>query len=286
MQVLNSVQEAQETLGQLKGRESIALVPTMGCLHQGHLELIKIAQSQSHKVVVSIFVNPLQFGANEDFDKYPRTLESDIEKLKSVGAHFLFHPTVHDFYPDGFSNQVHVGELGHRLCGGFRPGHFNGVATVCLKLFEICRADLAIFGEKDFQQLQVIKNLVRDFNLPLSILSCPTIREKDGLAMSSRNRYLSKGERELAALIPKTFSLIRHELSTNPSTTVKDLLSLSRTSLLGVEIQYAEITEGSQLESTVETAFISDLVAPRFFLAVKIGNTRLIDNMSLKELQT
>ncbi len=285
MQVLNSVREAQKTLGQIKGKETIALVPTMGCLHPGHLELIQIAQKQSRKVVVSIFVNPLQFGANEDFDKYPRTLESDIEKLKSVGTHYLFHPTVHDLYPNPFSNQVHVGDLGNRLCGHFRPGHFNGVATVCLKLFEICRADLAVFGEKDFQQLQVIKNLVRDFNLPLSILSCPTIREQDGLAMSSRNRYLSPEERELAVLIPKTLMRLKEELLQKPSSNVRDLLTLARKSLQGVEIQYAEITEGSQLEPALETAVISDLATPRFFLAVKIGNTRLIDNMSLKELR-
>jgi pantoate--beta-alanine ligase len=154
-----------------------------------------------------------------------------------------------------------------------------------LKLFEICRADLAVFGEKDFQQLQVIKNLVRDFNLPLSILSCPTIREQDGLAMSSRNRYLSSEERELALLIPKTLMRLKEELLQKPSSNVRDLLTLARKSLQGVDIQYAEITEGSQLEPALETAVISDLATPRFFLAVKIGNTRLIDNMSLKELQ-
>ncbi|NBX75867.1 MAG: pantoate--beta-alanine ligase [Proteobacteria bacterium] len=285
MLVLDTIRKAQEVLGQLKGKETIALVPTMGCLHEGHLELVRLAQKHSQKVVVSIFVNPLQFGANEDFDKYPRTLESDVEKLKSVGVQYLFYPNVHDLYPDGFSNQVQVGELGNRLCGRFRPGHFNGVATVCLKLFEICRADLAVFGEKDFQQLQVIRNLVRDFNLPLSILSCPTIRENDGLAMSSRNRYLSQKERELAGVVPKTLRRLRDELGTYPSATVYDLLATARKSLSGIEVQYAEITEGANLKTAAEEALISDLTSPRFFLAVKIGNTRLIDNMSLKELR-
>jgi len=284
MQVLESVRQAQEVLGQIKGKGAIALVPTMGCLHQGHLELIKLAQKHSEKVVVSIFVNPLQFGPHEDFEKYPRTLAADKEKLASIGLNYLFHPTVDDFYPSDFSNQVQVGELGTRLCGRFRPGHFNGVATVCLKLFEVSRADLAVFGEKDFQQLQVINNLVRDFNLPISILSCPTIRESDGLAMSSRNRYLSPEERERAALVPHTLRQLKEEVTSHSSIKVGDLLNIARKCLSGLEVQYVEITDGSNLQSTEETASISDLKSPRFFLAVKIGNTRLIDNMSLKEL--
>lgn len=281
MQVLDSVQIAQDVLRSLKGKESIALVPTMGCLHQGHLELVNLAKKNAQKVVVSIFVNPLQFGANEDFDKYPRTLEADKEKLQAAGVDYLFHPSVQDFYPAQFSNHIEVGALGNRLCGRFRLGHFNGVATVCLKLFEACRADLAVFGEKDFQQLQVIRNLVRDFNLPITILSCPTIREEDGLAMSSRNRYLSSDERKLARVIPQTLMQLKEKVVGDPSTTVGELLSAASKSLAAVEIQYADITEGPQLDLAPESQRISALDSPRFFVAVKIGTTRLIDNLSL-----
>lgn len=282
MQVLETVQLAQETLSRLKGKKSIALVPTMGCLHEGHLELVKLAQKRADKVVVSIFVNPLQFGANEDFDKYPRTFEADKDKLTSIGVDYLFHPTAEDFYPKNFSSQITVGELGERLCGRFRPGHFNGVATVCLKLFEVCRADVAVFGEKDYQQLQVIRALVRDFHLPLSILACPTIREADGLAMSSRNRYLSADERIIAAVIPQTLMRLRQTLATNPAILASDLLSIARETLTGVEVQYTEITEGQNLNQASPKTSICDLDSPRFFLAVKIGKTRLIDNISLK----
>lgn len=285
MQVLNSVRLAQEELEALRAKESIALVPTMGCLHQGHLKLIRLAKKNAKRVVASIFVNPLQFGPHEDFDRYPRTLESDKEKLESVGVDYLFHPSVEDFYPKGFSNHVKVGELGSRLCGKFRPGHFDGVATVCLKLFQVCRADMAVFGEKDYQQLQVIRNLVRDFNLPLTIFACPIVREEDGLAMSSRNRYLSKEERKLAAQIPKALMQIKEIVTSQKEISVRELLNLVEKHLTQVEVQYSEITEGPELNSAPNTAVISRLNSPHFFLAVKIGKTRLIDNMSLKGLK-
>lgn len=284
MQVLNTVKLAAEVLGAIKGKEPIALIPTMGCLHEGHLELIHSAKKQAQTLVVSIFVNPLQFGANEDFDRYPRTLEADKEKLESVGVNYLFHPSVNDFYPLSFSSRIEVGELGNRLCGRFRPGHFNGVATICLKLFEACRADWVVFGEKDFQQLQVIRNLIQDFNLPISVLSCPTVREEDGLAMSSRNRYLSSEERKQAAVIPTTLIQLKKSLEHSPEATVRQLLEIARKSLSGVDIQYAEITEGPQLHSALDTSIVSKLESPRFFVAIKIGNTRLIDNMSLRGL--
>ena len=282
MLVLETVSSLQEALAPVKGKEPVALVPTMGCLHEGHLKLVKLAQQHARKVVASIFVNPLQFGANEDFDKYPRTFDSDKEKLQSIGVDYLFHPSSNDLYPKGFSTQIEVGEIGNRLCGRFRPGHFNGVATVCLKLFQASQADLAVFGEKDFQQLQVIKQMVSDFNLPISILPCVTVREEDGLAMSSRNRYLSNEERALAGLIPQTLTKLKDTLKSTPSISVGSLLSLAINHLQRVEVQYAEITEGSALNQADPTALVSDLASPRFFLAVKIGKTRLIDNMALR----
>lgn len=283
MLVLDSAKEAQQVFLNAKREAQLAFVPTMGCLHEGHLDLVKLAKTKAQKVIVSIFVNPLQFGPKEDFDKYPRTFEEDKKKLESLNVDFLFHPNAADIYPKDFSSSVQVGSLGNRLCGQFRPGHFDGVATVCLKLFHITQADVAIFGEKDYQQLQVIKNLVRDFNLNLKIVGHPTVRHSDGLALSSRNRYLSSEDREKARIIPDTVHQLRKLALQNPQSTVETLNQQAKRLLSSLEIQYAVITDGPELETALPSRTLGELRMPRFFIAAKLGNTRLIDNISLKE---
>lgn len=283
MLVLDSAKEAQQVFLNAKREAQLAFVPTMGCLHEGHLDLVKLAKTKAQKVIVSIFVNPLQFGPKEDFDKYPRTFEEDKKKLESLNVDFLFHPSAADIYPKDFSSSVQVGSLGNRLCGQFRPGHFDGVATVCLKLFHITQADVAIFGEKDYQQLQVIKNLVRDFNLNLKIVGHPTVRHSDGLALSSRNRYLSSEDREKARIIPDTVHQLRKLALQNPQSTVETLNQQAKRLLSSLEIQYAVITDGPELETALPSRTLGELRIPRFFIAAKLGNTRLIDNISLKE---
>lgn len=282
MLVLKTVREAQETLHPLKNKKTIALVPTMGCLHEGHLALVHRAREVADVVVVSIFVNPLQFGPHEDFAQYPRTFEADKKMLESVGVDYVFHPEASDLYPQGFASTVTVGALGETLCGRFRPGHFDGVATVCMKLFQITQADFAVFGEKDYQQLQVIQQTVRDLNVPVTILPQATVREPDGLALSSRNRYLSPDERKLASQVPEALRSLQTQVRKNAETSVQTLLELGRQALRPLEIQYLEITTGASLKPAAPPASLRTLSEPRAFLAVKIGKTRLIDNMSLE----
>jgi pantoate--beta-alanine ligase len=186
--------------------EHVALVPTMGNLHDGHIDLVMRARQHAGHVVASVFVNPLQFGKNEDFDRYPRTLEADAEKLRSAGAEILFAPTVAEVYPQGLETQtrIEVPGLSDILCGAFRPGHFSGVATVVNMLFNMVQPDVALFGEKDYQQLSVIRRMVRDLHLPVKIVGVPTVRDANGLALSSRNQYLTPDERIRAADIYKT----------------------------------------------------------------------------------
>lgn len=282
MLVLKTVREAQETLHPLKNKKTIALVPTMGCLHEGHLALVHRAREVADQVIVSIFVNPLQFGPHEDFAQYPRTFEADKTMLEAVGVDYLFHPEASDLYPPGFASTLHVGTIGETLCGRFRPGHFDGVATVCLKLFQITQPDFAIFGEKDYQQLQVIRQTVQDLNVPITILPHATVREPDGLALSSRNRYLSPDERKLAGQVPEALRSLQTQVRKNAETSVQTLLELGRQALRPLEIQYLEITTGASLKPAAPPASLRTLSEPRAFLAVKIGKTRLIDNMSLE----
>jgi pantoate--beta-alanine ligase len=201
MIVLHTVKELQEKLQQYRiDNRSIALVPTMGNLHEGHLQLVKTAQRYADIVVTTIFVNPTQFGANEDLDNYPRTFKDDTEKLQALSTDILFAPNIDEIYPLGGDNtsHVHVPNITSVLCGSSRPGHFDGVTTIVCKLFNMTRADVAIFGEKDFQQLAVIRRMVADLNIPINIIGEPIVRENDGLAMSSRNGYLSATERQIA----------------------------------------------------------------------------------------
>jgi len=283
MLILNSPEVTQETCLRWKREATLAFVPTMGCLHEGHLALVKKAKELASRVVVSIFVNPLQFAPHEDFEKYPRVFNEDCEKLKSLDVDLLFHPTVNDLYPEGFSSKVSVGDIGNRLCGAFRPNHFDGVATVVLKLFEITSCDFAIFGEKDYQQLTIIQQLTRDFNLPVCVVPHPTIRAEDDVALSSRNLYLSNIERVAARQIPRVLNLSRQEAFNDPAQTVEQLLVKLRPLLTeqGLKVQYLEITQTRQLTPADPLASLKTLILPHLFLAVYAGSTRLIDNISL-----
>jgi len=286
MLVLESVKQAQKALSQTALSNSLALVPTMGCLHEGHLDLVRMAKKLAKKVVVSIFVNPLQFGPSEDFEKYPRHFEKDLELLKSLDVDFVFHPVASDLYPSGFYTSIDTGALGRRLCGKFRPGHFNGVATVCLKLFNITKAHFAIFGEKDFQQLQVIKQTVRDLNSPLEIVAHPTVREPSGLALSSRNRYLSTEEKVAALCIPNTLKELQAYQIKKSDCSVQELTELALASLNPLKVQYAEITVGEDLSLANPSDLICSLDKPRLFIAAFCGNTRLIDNCALRGISS
>ncbi len=284
MLILNSPQTVQETTQKWKKEsEQIALVPTMGCLHEGHLQLVNMAKKYGQKVVVSIFVNPLQFGPNEDFEKYPRAFEADADKLRELGVDLLFYPSTKDLYPDGFSTKIKVGALSERLCGQFRPGHFDGVATVCLKLFEITQADFAVFGQKDFQQLKVIERMAKDFNLPVTILPHPTVRADDKIALSSRNAYLSEEERGWATKIPVALKEAREMISENPFLTVTELKNRLSAMITEVplKLQYLEITQTKDLEPTKGDEKVVTLSHPHLFIAAFAGSTRLIDNITL-----
>ncbi|MEW6740424.1 MAG: pantoate--beta-alanine ligase [Nitrospirota bacterium] len=261
----------------LHNGKTIGFVPTMGALHEGHLSLVKRARSENDIVVVSIFVNPAQFGPKEDFDRYPRDMEGDMEKLKREGADILFMPDARAMYPDGFSSYITVKDLSDKLCGVFRPGHFTGVATVVCKLFNIVKPVAAYFGQKDFQQAAIIKRMVEDLNMDVDLIICPTFREPDGLAMSSRNVYLSHEERRAAAVIYKTLlsaSQMIKSGESNPVDVRKQMHDTLEAEPLISEIQYAGVYDTNTLDELNEFKK-QNLLA----VAVKIGSTRLIDNM-------
>ena len=261
----------------LHNGKTIGFVPTMGALHEGHLSLVKRAKSENDIVVVSIFVNPAQFGPSEDFAKYPRDMEGDMEKLKREGVDILFMPDARAMYSDGFSTYITVKDLSDKLCGAFRPGHFTGVATVVCKLFNIVKPVAAYFGQKDFQQAAIIKRMVEDLNMDVDIIVCPTIRENDGLAMSSRNVYLSHEERRAATVIYKTLlsaSQMIKSGASNPVDVRKQMHDMLKAEPLISEIQYAEVYDTNTLDELNEFKK-QNLLA----VAVKIGSTRLIDNM-------
>ena len=255
----------------------IALVPTMGNLHAGHIALVEKATQRADFVVASIFVNPLQFGANEDLDKYPRTLVADQEKLVGAGCHLLFTPDVEEVYPDGMQQQTRVSVplVSEGLCGASRPGHFEGVATVVCKLFNMVQPDLALFGEKDFQQLAVIRKLVRDLNLPIQVMGEPTVRAADGLALSSRNGYLNESQRALAPLLYRTLQQLAEEIRRQPSAQ-STLLAAARQQLedAGLRPDYLELREAVRLREVQDSDRQLVLLA-----AVYLGTTRLIDNL-------
>ena len=257
----------------------VSLVPTMGYLHAGHLSLLAAARATSDLVVLSIFVNPIQFGPTEDLARYPRDLDGDVAKAASVGCDFVFTPTAEAMYPAGFQTWVEVRELQKGLCGDRRPGHFAGVATVVLKLFQIVEPDVAFFGEKDYQQLQVIRRMVCDLHAPVEVVGLPLVREPDGLAMSSRNAYLSPEERARALSLSGALRTARDRFAAGergPAT----LLGAARSVIdatPGVVVDYLELRDALSL------APVEDAVAAPAVMAVAafVGKTRLIDNLVL-----
>ncbi len=253
----------------------IALVPTLGFLHEGHLSLIRWAAGQADEVVVSIFVNPTQFGPSEDFAAYPRDMERDSALCREAGTTIVFAPEVEDLYPAGFQTVVSVTELSRPLCGASRPGHFDGVATVVTKLFTIVRPHLAVFGEKDFQQLQVIKRFTLDLNLGVEIVGRPTVREPDGLAMSSRNKYLTPAQRPAALTLSRALALAE-ELVARGEREAESILVKIRDmieAVPGTEIDYLELRHPETLVPVTRVDQPTLLA-----LAVKVGRARLIDN--------
>lgn len=262
--------------------KSVALVPTMGCLHDGHLSLIDIAKEVADLVVVSIFVNPMQFGPNEDLDAYPRQFELDCSLAKEHGANTIFSPANTDIYDSSFQTCITVNKLSVGLCGADRPGHFDGVATVVAKLFNIVRPDFAVFGEKDFQQLAIITQLVSDLNIPVEIVPGPIVREPDGLAMSSRNKYLLGDSRQTALCLSRAIQKAKElvEVSIEPIQT-KDILIEVKALIAkaGADLEYAEIISKKTLSPQHQVDKESVIA-----VAAKIdGRVRLIDNSILLE---
>ena len=258
-----------------KGKK-IGLVPTMGALHIGHISLIEAAVKSCDFVVVSIFVNPTQFGPGEDFEKYPRPLDTDLEICKKTGVNVVFAPTTEQMYPDKILTWVNVEKLTEPLCGRSRPGHFRGVTTVCAKLFNIVTPDVAFFGQKDAQQAIVIRRMVADLNMPLEIVVCPTVREPDGLAVSSRNKYLDKQHRQDATYIYKSLIKCREIVKAGKIDTGEIIAEMQKVlkQKPSIEIEYISIVDCDSLEA-LETIIGKALVA----VAVKIGRARLIDNI-------
>lgn len=262
-----------------KDGKLIGFVPTMGYFHEGHLSLIRAARKQADIVIVSIFVNPLQFGPDEDFERYPRDRKRDEEMAKSEGVDILFCPRTEDMYPDEYSTYVEVERLTENLCGGSRPGHFRGVCTVVLKLFEITKPDIVYFGQKDAQQAFVIKRMIEDLNLDIVMKIMPIVRESDGLAMSSRNVYLSESERKDATILYKSIKLAEELAKVEMRThiIIKKMRELIQ-SVPSVKIDYISIVDTKTLQDVKEIKG-EVLIA----VAIFIGKTRLIDNAIIKE---
>jgi pantoate--beta-alanine ligase len=280
MQVLSTVREMRAACRAVRGGgKSLGLVPTMGALHAGHIALVRAARAQCDVVAASVFVNPTQFGPNEDFAKYPRTFENDCELLESEGVALVFAPQPEEMYPEGASTLVEVEGVGDRLDGRSRPGHFRGVATVVAKLFHIAAPDKAFFGQKDAAQVAVLRRMVRDLNFDLELVVCPTVREADGLALSSRNRYLSPEERMRALVLSRALNVISAACRAGEKDVAR-LLEAGRGGLATepeVRIDYLEIVDPDTLLPLTE-ARDGALVA----VAAHVGSTRLIDNTLLE----
>ena len=279
MKVFKSTASMQKWAISHKGKSRLGFVPTMGYLHDGHLSLVKEAKKRAEKVIVSIFVNPLQFGPNEDLATYPHDLKADKSKLEALGVDALFLPTPEMMYSKDFQTNVSLSQLSQGLCGGKRPGHFDGVATVVLKLFQITQPDIAVFGRKDYQQLALITQMVKDLNLPLKIVGAPIVREKDGLAMSSRNAYLNPQERQLATGLNRGLKAIRKQFLEKPMTVARARKLFEKQ--LGpdrrIKIDYFEVVDATNLRSISKLQKGQSLIA----VAVFVGKTRLIDNLRI-----
>lgn len=278
--LIKSIEEMKKVIKKEKQiGKSVGFVPTMGYLHEGHISLIRCSKKDNNITVVSIFVNPIQFGENEDLDRYPRDIERDYKICMEEGVDYVFYPSYEEMYPKGFSTYVEVKGLTEGLCGAFRPGHFRGVTTVVTKLFNIVNPDRAYFGKKDYQQYRVIKKMVSDLNMDVEVIGCPLIREKDGLAMSSRNKYLSKEERESSLSLSKALFKAKEMFENgekDPQKIKKMIEEIILSYPLVKEIQYIEIVDPETLKPKKRLEK-GDIIA----LAVYVGNTRLIDNIEL-----
>ena len=280
MQIISSPLEMQQKMRALKDSgKRIAFVPTMGALHEGHLKLLDDGRKRGDVLVLSIYVNPTQFGPKEDLSRYPRDLAGDIEKARTSGVDYIFTPTDKDIYPEGYQTFVSVRGVSEGLCGASRPGHFDGVATVVLKLFNIVMPDVAIFGLKDYQQYLVIKTMVRDLAMPVEIVGHPIVREADGLAMSSRNVYLSPDEHKAALSLNQSLKLAQEMIAGSEKNVEKIKAAITEKILSAKlpKIDYVEIRDAETLEptSTIDNPAV-------IALAAFVGKTRLIDNAVIK----
>ncbi len=276
MQIITNINELKQWRGGIE--KQVAFVPTMGALHAGHMSLVKAAKQNAQHVIASIFVNPLQFGENEDLSRYPRPFERDVAMLKSAGVDALFAPSPEELYPQGFATQVCINNaMDSVLCGAHRFGHFNGVCTVVALLFSLVRPDIALFGEKDFQQLAIIKRMNDDLRLVPQIIGVPTMREADGLAMSSRNQYLSETERKIAPVL----HIVMQQVKANNGD-LSEALEQGKADILqaGFErLDYLEVRHAQTLEQTHNVH--NERHNARLFVAAHLGRTRLIDNIAL-----
>ncbi|MBN8046671.1 MULTISPECIES: pantoate--beta-alanine ligase [Paraclostridium] len=280
MKIINNIKEIRKQVKDWKNDGlSVALVPTMGYLHEGHESLIKKASEDNDKVIVSIFVNPMQFGINEDLSTYPRNIDRDRDICEKNGASLIFNPSVEEMYTDGFSTFVDLNNLTSGLCGKSRPTHFRGVCTVVSKLFNILNPDKAYFGQKDAQQLSIIRQMVTDLNFDIEIVSCPIVREADGLAKSSRNTYLSKEERQASTIINKSLKKAKALIKSGEKDS-KNVIEFIKNEINKeplAKIDYVSIVDNNTIKN-IKTIEEGSLIA----VAVFIGNTRLIDNFIYK----
>ncbi len=279
MLIVRKIQEMQSLANDFRKEKKIGFVPTMGFLHEGHLSLVRRSKEMADLTVVSIFVNPIQFGPNEDFERYPRDFERDRTLLEKENVDVLFYPQIEEMYPEGYRTYVKVTEIEDYLCGRTRKGHFQGVATVVAKLFNIVKPHFAFFGEKDYQQLKIIERMVKDLNMDVTIVACPTVREEDGLAMSSRNSYLSPDERRKALNIYGALKRVQSLFMEGEKNVAKLVEEARRflASVEGLEIEYISIVDCETLKD-LEFVEESGLLA----IACWIGKTRLIDNIVLR----
>ncbi len=278
MELFETVNDIKEYLKTKKEEGlTIGFVPTMGALHEGHLSLFREAKEENDLVVASIFINPSQFNNQSDLEKYPRTLETDLKKLEEQGCNVVFHPSVEEMYPEPDTTEFDFGNLDKVLEGEFRPGHFNGVASVVKKLFEIIKPDRAYFGLKDFQQLLIIHKMIKDFDCPVELVPCAIVREKNGLAMSSRNELLSKSERKQASLIYKTLKFIKVQAGFQPIHELKNYVE-REFKRKNMKLEYFEIVDMYTLEPLTTWLGSKNVIT---CIAVQVGNVRLIDNIIL-----
>lgn len=278
LEIIETIAGLRPRVAERRAAGPVGLVPTMGALHEGHASLIRRARAECASVVVSIFVNPIQFDRPEDLERYPRSLETDSDLCRSLGVDLVFAPTVAEMYPRPLECRVEVGRLADHLCGRYRPGHFSGVATVVLKLFEIVQADRSYFGQKDAQQLAVVRRLVSDFNVPTTIVGVPTVRESDGLALSSRNQRLSAEERQLAPALFHALHEVQAAVATGV-TSVSDLKQLASTRIprdCRLRLEYLAIVDPVDFQPIERVA--GPAVAAG---ALWVGTTRLIDNVMI-----